>query len=183
MIRIFEMLPRGVLRHAAASPSRTFSTTTSAKLSRSCVVHSSTKRDEKTEHSSVSTHSALQRQQLEFCCLLCGWDVACSTCPFNWFNFDPKKFRTKHQRRHRDGDDMSKFAASEADIGQAMETLGINATPTDGFNKVSFSQQQVKDAFRAKALEWHPDCNPDPAAESIFKEILVAYELLLAHAH
>ncbi|KAG1703523.1 hypothetical protein DVH05_007470 [Phytophthora capsici] len=56
-----------------------------------------------------------------------------------------------------------------------MKTLDI-----DGF--ASYTQQEVKEAFRAKALEWHPDCNPDPEAESVFKDILQAYELLLAHA-
>ncbi|KAH7468677.1 Chaperone protein DnaJ [Phytophthora ramorum] len=164
------------------SPARALSTASSANFARSSVVHSDPKRDEKANDSSVSAHSALQRQQLEFCCLLCGWDVACGTCPFNWFDFDPKKFQ--YQRRRRPGaDDLSKFAASDADIQEAMETLGIATQPTNGFNKAAaFTQQQVKDAFRAKALEWHPDCNPDPQAETIFKEILVAYELLLAHA-
>eukprot|EP00644_Phytophthora_capsici_P002621 jgi/Phyca11/105931/e_gw1.11.594.1 len=160
------MLPRCVVRHARSA--------SSAKWASVSVVHSS---PESSEHS-VSSHSALQRQQLEFCCLLCGWDVACKTCPFNcrslshnWFNFDPKKFR----RRSRAKTDANQFAASEADVHQAMKTLDI-----DGF--ASYTQQEVKEAFRAKALEWHPDCNPDPEAESVFKDILQAYELLLAHA-
>ncbi|KAL3665646.1 hypothetical protein V7S43_009082 [Phytophthora oleae] len=153
------MLPRRVVRQARS--------VSSAKWAGVSVVHSS---PESSEHS-VSSQSALQRQQLEFCCLLCGWDVACKTCPFNWFNFDPRKFR----RRSRVNADANKFAASEADVHQAMKTLEI-----DGF--AFFTQQEVKDAFRAKALEWHPDCNSDPEAESVFKDILLAYELLLAHA-
>ncbi|KAE9333679.1 hypothetical protein PF008_g14335 [Phytophthora fragariae] len=159
------MLLRRSLRHAVTTPSRAVGTA----ASRYCVEHSDAKRDDRS--SDVSAHSALQRQQLEFCCLLCGWDVACSTCPFNWFNFDPRKFRTK-QRRPRDDN----VAASEADVRQALETLGVRAT------SVSITQLQVKDAFRAKALEWHPDCNQHPEAEAVFKQLLQAYELLLAHA-
>ncbi|EEY56159.1 uncharacterized protein PITG_08947 [Phytophthora infestans T30-4] len=174
------MIPRSVLR---VPRSRSYCTTAaSSKLAGACVVpRSPISEEEKADHL-VSSHFALQRQQLEFCCLLCGWDVACKTCPFNWFNFDPRKFRTKQRRRRGDGDDLNNLAASEEDIRQALEALGIDATPIDGFDRVSFTQQQVKDAFRAKALEWHPDCNPDPEAENIFKEILLAYELLLAHA-
>ncbi|ETL25405.1 hypothetical protein L914_20614 [Phytophthora nicotianae] len=173
------MIPRCVLR---VPRSRTLSTTASSKSARACVVQSNPKEGEEKADHSVSSHFALQRPQLEFCCLLSGWDVACKTCPFNWYDFDPRKFRTKSRRRRVDGDDLSNLAASEADIRQALEALGIDTTPTDGFDRKSFTQQQVKDAFRAKALEWHPDCNPDPEAENIFKEILLAYELLLTHA-
>ncbi|KAG7382173.1 hypothetical protein PHYPSEUDO_005148 [Phytophthora pseudosyringae] len=176
------MFPRRTIRLASASPIRSVSTSASAKWARACVVHSSPQCDEEQTEHSVSSHSALQRRQLEFCCLLCGWDVACKTCPFNWFNFDPRKFRTKQRRRRGPDDDPAKFAASEADVRRAMETLGVGAAPTNGFDHVSLTQQQVKDAFRAKALEWHPDCNQTPDAERIFKEVLEAYELLLAHA-
>ncbi|KAG6587222.1 molecular chaperone DnaJ [Phytophthora cinnamomi] len=167
------MLPRRALRRAALTPIGP------PRVRNYSVVHSDAKRGEESgDRSGVSTHSALQRQQLEFCCLLCGWDVACSTCPFNWFNFDPRKFRARQRRRPGD-DDPRHLAASEADVRQALGILGIDAAPVD---KVSLSQQQVKDAFRAKALEWHPDCNQDPEAEAVFKQILQAYELLLAHA-
>ncbi|KAG7394685.1 hypothetical protein PHYBOEH_004809 [Phytophthora boehmeriae] len=145
------------------------------KFHRTCVVHSSAQREGSAGDSTVSTYSALQQQQLEFCCLLCGYDVPCGTCPFNWFGFDPRKFRNQ-RRRSRQSDDPSKFAASATDIRQAMETLGIATSSSN------LDQQQVKAAFRAKALQWHPDCNQEPEAEEIFKEILLAYELLLAHA-
>lgn len=46
----------------------------------------------------------------------------------------------------------------------------------------SFTRREVKHAFRIQALAWHPDCNPDPDAERVFKEIVAAYELLLAMA-
>jgi hypothetical protein len=168
------MLPR-VLRRAAAgtSPCRALSSSSWAQAE---VVHSSSAEQEKAE---LAAHSGLQRSQLEFCCLLCGWDVACKTCPFNWFNFDPRKFRAK-QRRGQQGD-FRRLAVNDEEFRRAMEMLGI-AAESDGFDRPSVSQQQVKDAFRAKALEWHPDCNAQPDAESVFKDILEAYELLLAHA-
>src|SRR5215471_3457309 len=41
------------------------------------------------------------------------------------------------------------------------------------------SQDEIKRAYRQRARELHPDTNPnDPAAESQFKEITVAYETL-----
>lgn len=155
------MLPRRALRHAVAIPSRAVGT--AAALARPCVVHSDAKQDESSDGSGVSTHSALQRQQLEFCCLLCGWDVACSTCPFNWFNFDPRKFRTKQRRRPGDTDPRN-LAASEVDVRQAMEILGIEAssTPMGGFDKVSITQQQVKDAFRSQGARVAPGLQPGP---------------------
>ena len=36
----------------------------------------------------------------------------------------------------------------------------------------------IKKAFRLKARELHPDVNPDPQAESLFKECAEAYEVL-----
>ncbi|RLN94885.1 hypothetical protein BBJ28_00002444 [Nothophytophthora sp. Chile5] len=70
---------------------------------------------------------------------------------------------------------------SQADIRKAMATLGVNSSSAET-DPLTLSEQRVKAAFRAKALEWHPDCNPDPEAEDTFKRILLAYELLLAHA-
>lgn len=46
-----------------------------------------------------------------------------------------------------------------------------------GVNK-SASAEEIKKAYRAKALEWHPDRNKSPEAESKFKEINQAYEVL-----
>ena len=37
---------------------------------------------------------------------------------------------------------------------------------------------EVKKAFRQLARKYHPDVNKDPAAESMFKEINEAYEVL-----
>ena len=49
------------------------------------------------------------------------------------------------------------------------DTLGIKraATETD-----------IKKAYRALALKYHPDKNKDPQAEAMFKDISTAYSVL-----
>jgi len=42
----------------------------------------------------------------------------------------------------------------------------------------SASQDEIKKAFRSKAREYHPDVNKAPEAESMFKELGEAYEVL-----
>jgi len=49
------------------------------------------------------------------------------------------------------------------------ETLGIDRSATD---------DEIKRAYRELARTYHPDSNPDPAAEERFKEVTAAYEVL-----
>ncbi|RYP35150.1 hypothetical protein DL767_003927 [Monosporascus sp. MG133] len=49
------------------------------------------------------------------------------------------------------------------------DILGIQPSATD---------REIKQAYRKKALKWHPDKNPDPEAEGMFKDVVRAYEIL-----
>jgi molecular chaperone DnaJ len=40
------------------------------------------------------------------------------------------------------------------------------------------STEEIRKAYRRLAREYHPDVNPDPAAEARFKEVVAAYEIL-----
>ncbi|CAO2833902.1 unnamed protein product [Amaranthus hypochondriacus] len=50
----------------------------------------------------------------------------------------------------------------------------------DRLRKTPYSDDEIKSAFRAKALEYHPDQNQDnkDAAEAKFKEVLTSYEAI-----
>lgn len=44
--------------------------------------------------------------------------------------------------------------------------------------KRNASQEEIKKAYRKKAMKYHPDKNDDPSAEEMFKKINHAYEIL-----
>ncbi len=49
------------------------------------------------------------------------------------------------------------------------QILGVNRTA---------SAEEIKRVYRRLAVKYHPDKNPDPEAEAIFKEINEAYDVL-----
>lgn len=102
---------------------------------------------------------------------MCGWETACTSCPFDWYGFDPRKFRDRHHHSRRRGAADTAGSGSQQELQDALATLGLAGR---------VDTREVKAAFRAKALEWHPDCSAHEDAEDMFKEIVRAYELLLA---
>ena len=56
-----------------------------------------------------------------------------------------------------------------AQIRDLYEILGLGRDATG---------EDIKKAYRTLAREYHPDVNPDPAAEARFKEVSAAYEIL-----
>lgn len=116
--------------------------------------------------------SSVQAHELRFCCLLSGWDARCTSCPFDWFGFDPRAFRS----RSRASRATAGFGLSARDVREAREALGLPPTGADA------GERELKAAFRAAALRWHPDCSAEEGAEARFKAAVAAYELLLARA-
>ena len=66
--------------------------------------------------------------------------------------------------------------------GQQSIRFGANIMGKDYYRILGVSRdatdEQLKKAYRKKALKYHPDKNKDPGAEDKFKEIAEAYEVL-----
>lgn len=67
-----------------------------------------------------------------------------------------------------------KTRSSSTEVHAAFATLGLSSTTK------ACTPREIKAAFRKKALEWHPDCSVHENAEATFKEIVLAYELVLS---
>lgn len=111
---------------------------------------------------SFSTRDSGLSKQLEFCCLVNGWEIPCITCPFRWFDMKNKQYHYRNPIFHD----------TKAEV--ALAHLGITS------NIQTVHRRQIKEAFRRQALEWHPDCNKQHNAEAQFREILDSYQYLLA---
>jgi pyruvate/2-oxoglutarate dehydrogenase complex dihydrolipoamide acyltransferase (E2) component len=74
----------------------------------------------------------------------------------------------KRQQRWRWEQQLRRSEAKETDSGP-WAVLGL---------KVGASQAEIKAAWRKKALQYHPDQNSDPSAESNFRAARAAYEIL-----
>jgi DnaJ family protein C protein 16 len=55
---------------------------------------------------------------------------------------------------------------------------GVDPYETLGLSRGA-SSQEVRRAYKQAAKEWHPDKNPDPAAQNTFVGITKAYEVRL----
>ncbi|MCB9027741.1 MAG: DnaJ domain-containing protein [Bacteroidales bacterium] len=49
--------------------------------------------------------------------------------------------------------------------------------------KQGVSDEEIRKAYRKKAMEYHPDRNPSPEAHNMFIRITEAYEYLTSHPH
>jgi hypothetical protein len=111
-----------------------------------------------------------------------GWESPCTTCPFEWYNFQGKsKDDSRFHMFQSKGDNKDQIikAFSLLDLPKPSK-----ATSFDSFqsirNSSKYKREDIKKAFRNQALKWHPDCSKEPNAENKFREILDAYQLLLS---
>lgn len=70
-----------------------------------------------------------------------------------------------HRRHFNPGENLSSHASH-----QALATLGL---------KPGASKRMIKAAFRKKAMQYHPDRNPDPTSAEKFRNVRAAYDMLL----
>ena len=113
----------------------------------------------------LQKHNSIISTDLEFCCLLSGWDVKCTTCPINWYGYNgnhPRKTLETHTN------DV---------IASAKKTLGLKPC-------AKIDSKAIKQAFRKRALDVHPDrvlkVEAKRVAEKEFKKVLRAQEILFS---
>ena len=78
---------------------------------------------------------------------------------------------------------ISQLNLSENSVSKTLYAIAPMKKSDDPFAVLGLrptaSQEDVKRAYRRLAMRWHPDRNPSAAAESEFKRIKMAYELIL----
>lgn len=70
---------------------------------------------------------------------------------------------------------MEAFRAQIKDLGNPLKLLGLNESANP-------SKKEIKTAYKAMALKWHPDKNPDETASVMFNKINLAYKILSDHS-
>ncbi|KAG6603120.1 Double-strand-break repair protein rad21 [Phytophthora cinnamomi] len=144
-------MPRRALRRAASIPAGP------PRVCNYCFVHSDAKRARRAA-TAQALGAAAPAARVLLPAVLLGHGV--QHLPLQLVQRRPAQVpRQVCQAAARAGDDDPRhLAASEEDARQVLGIQCIDAAP---FDKVSLSQQQFKDAFRGKALEWHPECNQE----------------------
>ncbi|KAG0483359.1 hypothetical protein HPP92_011443 [Vanilla planifolia] len=78
------------------------------------------------------------------------------------------------------GDQSTSFRSYPREDGNHIMSHHYSVLGLDRFRCTPYSDEEIKTAFRAKAMKYHPDQNPDnkDAAEAKFKEVMISYEAI-----
>uniref|UniRef100_A0A7N0SXE6 J domain-containing protein n=1 Tax=Kalanchoe fedtschenkoi TaxID=63787 RepID=A0A7N0SXE6_KALFE len=92
----------------------------------------------------------------------------------DWYWKAEYNFRDHHRANNYRESQTSRPNASST-LSYHYTVLGLDRTRTE-----QYTDSEIKKAFRAKALQFHPDQNQGntEAAEAKFKEVMVSYEAI-----